>query len=170
MRCFPLAVAGVIFAGFLSSCGTTKSVVHSVLPFTGKPAPATPGTAGKRTRNLSARMQLSPLPIKLSDSRQIDVRIRLENTSRKFVQLQFPTTQRIEIVVRDEAGKVIDQWSEDHLFEQTSGYVGINPGEHVEYTASIPTRDMQAGRRYVVEGFFPNFADLKMQTTVIPES
>ena len=164
-----VAVAVVLSSALFGGCGTTKSVVHHVFPFT-KPVPPQAGTAAKRTRNLLANMHLSPMPVRLSDSRQIEARIRLENISRKFVQLQFPTSQRIELIVHDDAGKTIFQWSEDHIIEQTVGFVGINPGEHVEYTATIPTRDMQVGRKYTIEGFFPSFRDLKLQTSIVPES
>ena len=165
-----VAIAVTVLVGGLNGCGTTQKVVHYALPFTAKPTPAPPGVSGKRTRNLALKMQLSPMPVKLAEARQLEVRIRLENISRKFVQLQFPTTQRIEIMVKDETGKGIVKWSEDRLFENVTSYVGINPGERVDYTATVPTRDMQAGRKYTVTGFFPSFNDLKAETTIVPES
>ena len=167
---FPLSVvAAAAVLGLLSGCGTTKKIVQYV-PFVSKPAPAQAGVSRKRTRNLALKMEIVPLPVRLSDARQFEVRIRLENISRKFVQLQFPTSQRIELLVRDDTGKTIVKWSEDRLFENVVGYVGINPGEHVEYSANIPTRDLGVGRKYVVTGFFPSFGELKAETTIVPEA
>ena len=85
------------------------------------------------------------------------------------MQLQFPTTQRIDVLILDDTGKTIVKWSEDRIFAQSIDYVGINPGEHVEYTASVPTRDLQAGKRYVVQGLFPSFSDLKAEEALVPE-
>ncbi len=176
MRCSFSILAAAVGASalILTGCATTTRVAsraYHVLPFTHHESPKTKaGAAILRTRTFALQMQLSPQPVKLSDMRQVDVRIRLENISKKYVQLEFPTTQRFEILVSDENGKLIDQWSEDHSFESTVTYVGINPGEHVEYTATIPTRDMQPGKKYIVAGFFPNFPELKVEQTIVPEN
>ena len=95
--------------------------------------------------------------------------IRLENVSARFFQLEFPTTQRFDVLVREEAGGVVAQWSEDRVFEGVPGYVGINPGEYVEYRAVLPTRDMQPGKRYSVTAVFPNRKDLKVELPLVPE-
>jgi hypothetical protein len=108
--------------------------------------------------------------VTLSDTRQIEVLIRLENISKRFVQLEFPTTQRVEILVHDETGKQIVRWSDDHAFEPVVAYVGINPGEHIEYTGSLSTRDFQPGRKYTVTAFFPSFEQLKAEEVIVPQS
>src|SRR2546425_11000075 len=54
-----------------------------------------------RTKHLAIGMELSPLPLKLSENRLLKVRLTLTNKSNRFVQLEFPTTQRIEILIRD---------------------------------------------------------------------
>lgn len=174
MRCSSriLTAAVSIALGLLAGCETTTKIAsrtYHILPFTGKPAPAPAGTASKRTQSLTLKMQVSPVPVKLSDARQIEIRIRLENISRKFVQLEFPTTQRIEILIRDETGRQITQWSDARTFEPVAGFVGINPGEHVEYSTSVSTRDLQPGRKYTVVGFFPNFEKLTAEETIVPE-
>lgn len=176
MRCSPLFLAAAAGASLLSltGCGTTSRLArkaYHTLPFTHEEAPARkPGTASIRTRNLALKMQISPIPVKLSDVRQLQVRIRLENISKRYVQLEFPTTQRIEILVHGENGKLVTQWSEDRSFDPTVSYVGINPGEHLEYSTTIPTRDMQPGKKYIVQGFFPQFEALKTEQIVVPEA
>ena len=125
-----------------------------------------PGTV--RVKNLALSMELAPEPVKLSETRQIKVALSLTNKSRKLVHLQFPTTQRIEVLIRDKDGKLVTQWSEDQSFANESTFVAINPGERIEYTAAVATRDLAPGREYVVEGFFPNFDELKVRKTIVP--
>jgi hypothetical protein len=124
-----------------------------------------------RLKELALTMQLSPLPLKLSDTRQLKVTLLLANrSSGRFVHLQFPTTQRFEILIHDtERNKLVTQWSEDQSFSNEPAYVTINPGERVEYNAVISTRDLVAGRAYTVEAFFPNFDKLRIQQAIVPE-
>jgi hypothetical protein len=93
----------------------------------------------------------------------------LKNRSKKFVQMQFPTSQRIEVLVRTTDGKLVEQWSQDQSFANEPTLVVINPRERLEYTASVATRDMTAGRTYIVEAFFPNYEPLRVQKAVTPE-
>ena len=122
-----------------------------------------------RTKNLLLAMDLSPLPLKLSEVRMLKVVISLTDMSGKAVHLEFPTTQRFEILVRDKSGRQLVQWSEDELFTTEPTFVTINPREHLEYEASVATRDLVAGQQYVVEGFFLNYKDLKIRKTIVPE-
>jgi len=172
MRCSSsvVVVVSAILAGTLGGCGARGTGARPVAFFGGRPSAVSTGVASKRTRNLALKIQLSPVPLKLSDNRRVEVRIVLENISGKFVQLEFTTTQRFEILVKDDTGRVLEKWSEDRLFEPAAGYVGINPGEHVEYTATVATRDMQPGKRYAVEGFFPELPDLNAAAGLVPEN
>jgi len=120
------------------------------------------------TRELEVQMTLSPEPVNLSETRQIQATISLTNKSKKLVQLEFPTTQRIEVVVTNSQGKSVAQWSEDQTFNNEPGYVAINPGEHVEYNASVPTRDMVAGQLFTIEGFLPKYPQLRSHRMITP--
>lgn len=159
-----LAVATLSLAG----CGLTPRKMISeatcLWPFGHKKAAA----GVTRTKNLQVTMKLSPLPLKLADTRQLNVQLRLANISNRFIQLEFPTTQRFEILVNDATGKLVTQWSEERTFEPNVGVVGINPGEHLEYDTTIATRDMKPGQKYTVVGFFPNFEQLKAQEVITP--
>lgn len=123
---------------------------------------------GKEWKQLVPSISIDPLPLKLSDVRSFKVTLQLANKGKKLAQLDFPTTQRIEVLVKDATGKTIEQWSEDHAFENEPTLVAINPSERLEYVATIATRDMQAGQTYTVEGFFPNFDQLRASKVVIP--
>ena len=122
-----------------------------------------------QTRNLVLKMELSPMPLKLAENRQFKVEISLFNKSRKMVSLEFPTTQRFEIVLRNKAGKQIFQWSEDQSFQADQTVVTVNPGERIQYEASVATRDLSPGAEYVVEGFFPRYNDLRIRKTLVPQ-
>lgn len=139
----------------------------SWVPFVGgKREPGAREVNGKR---LALSMEIAPAPVKLSEARTIQVTLRLANRSKKFAQLSFPTTQRIEVLVKNKQGKMVEQWSEDQAFSNEPSLVTLNPGERLEYVANVATRDMVAGEPFVVEGFFPNFEELRTQKTVVPE-
>ena len=99
------------------------------------------------------------------------LKVVLSLTSRpgKSVHLEFPTTQRFDILVRDKSGRQLVQWSEDELFTPEQTFVTINPGEHIEYEALIATRDLVAGQQYFVEGYFLNYKELKIRKMIVPE-
>ncbi len=133
-----------------------------------------PHLGGKKSdlgqlKKLALDLQLSPQPLKLSEARQLHAAVVLTNKSKKFVGLEFPTTQRVEVLIRDKMGKLVTQWSEDRTFENAPSYVGLNPGERLEYSASLPTRDLRAGENYTLEGFFPNFDELKARRSIVPQ-
>ena len=93
-------------------------------------------------KRLELTMSVEPLPLDLGETRQLKVTLRLANKSKRLVQLDFPTTQRIEVLVRNRNGKLVEQWSEDQAFNNEPTLVAINPGERLEYSANIATRDM----------------------------
>ncbi len=120
------------------------------------------------SRQLEVSMDISPLPVSLSKTRQLQVVLKIQNRSKKFVQLEFPTTQRIEILIRDASGRMIIQWSEDHAFANEVGFVSVNPSERIQYTAKISTRDLVAGKEYNLEGFLPHYPELKSDVKFVP--
>ena len=118
---------------------------------------------------LKLSLRLDPFPLRLSDTRRMEAKIRLENSSPRFIRLDFPTTQRFDALVRDGAGNVVAQWSEDQAFEALAGFVSINPGEHVEYRAVLSTRDLQPGGHYSLAVFFPSRNEVKVELPFVPE-
>ena len=132
-------------------------------------SPAVDKNGAVQTKNLILTMELSPLPLKLLDTRQLKVVLSVSNKSNKTVRLEFPTTQRFEILVRDNSGRQVFQWSEDQAFEAEPTIITINPREHVEYEAGVATRDLSPGKEYVVEAFFPKYKELKIRKTIVPQ-
>jgi hypothetical protein len=131
------------------------------------------GSKGKETKDkatgfkqLEMGVLVDPNPVKLSDNRQIKVTLRLTNRGGKLVQLEFPTSQRVEVLLKSKDGKTIEQWSQDQAFNNDPTLVAINPNERLEYSVNVATRDMVAGETYTVEGFFPNFDALRKTVSV----
>lgn len=94
--------------------------------------------------------------------------IQLENRSSRFIQLEFSTSQRFDLLIKDAAGTAVVQWSEDQSFESVPSCIGINPGERLEYRAGFSSRDLQPGKRYTATAFFPNRKDLRVELPFVP--
>lgn len=120
-------------------------------------------------KDLRLELKLDPAVVKLPDTRRIEVTLQLTNGGKKLVQLEFPTSQRIEVHLRNGAGRVIERWSDDQAVTDEPGVVTINPGERLEYTAAIATREMAGGQRYSLEAFFPRYPELRALKSVAAE-
>ena len=117
-------------------------------------------------KGLEIGLQADPAEVKVSEVKQIKVSVTLANHGSKIAQLEFPTSQRIEVLVKSKEGKTIEQWSEDQAFSNEPTMVTINPNERLEYSVNVATRDMVAGQAYTIEAFFPNFDPLRKSITV----
>jgi|SRR5436190_4528862 len=129
-------------------------------PFGSPPAPI---YKDPRLRGLVLELKLSPQPIKLSEIRQLEVKITLSNSSKRAVTLEFPTEQRFEIQLKNSSETVLTSWSDNHAFESTPGTVLINPGEHVYYPETIATRELTPNKVFIAEVFFPQYPDLRIR-------
>ena len=149
--------------------GSTVNATQKLNPFDGDMKPKQPKqSAPPNLKGLAVELRIDPPVPKLGENRQMAAIIRLTNKSKRLVQLNFPTTQRIDVTVKNKAGKMIEHWSDDQRFENEAGLVAINPGERLEYTAHISTRDLTAGEEFIVEGFFPNHEALRATAKVVP--
>lgn len=116
-----------------------------------------------RLRGLSLDLQITPQTVKLSEVRQLSVKVTLANLSKKPVTLDFPTTQRIEIYLTDSAGNVLTKWSENHLIDGKPATILINPSERIEYNETISTRELTPNKVFIAEVFFPQFLELRVR-------
>ena len=146
-------------------------VMHRLLHPFGGGSTAAPASKTKdaNLKGIELSVTVEPAAPKLSETRAIKVTVALANQGRKLIQLDFPTTQRIEVLVKNKAGKRVVQWSEDQAFANEPTLVAINPRERLEYAATVSTRDLVAGETYTVEAFFPNFDTLRKTLTITPE-
>jgi Intracellular proteinase inhibitor len=116
-----------------------------------------------RLRGLSVDLQITPQTVKLSEVRQLSVKVTLANLSKKPATLDFPTTQRIEIYLTNSAGEVLTKWSENHAIADKPGTILINPSERIEYNETISTRELAPNKVFIAEVFFPQFLELRVR-------
>ena len=129
-------------------------------PFSSEPIPQ---YKDPRLRGLALDLQIAPQTVKLSEVRQLEIKVTLTNLSKRPVSLDFPTNQRIEIYLRNSAGDILTKWSDNHAITQKSATVLINQQEHVEYNETIATRDLTPNKVFVAEAFFPAYPELRIR-------
>jgi hypothetical protein len=115
-----------------------------------------------------ATLTIDPEEPKLADTREVKVDYSIRNNSRQMARLDFPTSQRLEILTKNSSGAVIDRWSDDRSFQPQEGIVIINPEERIEYREKISTRDMKSGQTYEVEAMLKTDPDFRLQKTLVP--
>ena len=167
-RVSPLLAAvalGALAAGF-PAC--------SLLPFRHKKAPEPEASYGGKkasAQGLAVEMKSAPDPLKLGETHQLNVTFILRNVTKKIVTLKFPTTQIIEILLREpNSGKVISQWSTEHTFTADARLLVINPGERLEYSETITTSELKAGSAYTLEAYIVGYEkDLRVTRAILPQ-
>ena len=116
-----------------------------------------------RLRGLALDLQIAPQTVKLSEVRQLNVKVTLANLSKRPVALDFPTSQRIEIYLMNSAGEVLTKWSENHAIAEKPATILINPSERIEYNETISTRELTPNKVFIAEVFFPQFLELRIR-------
>jgi hypothetical protein len=146
----------------------TSAVGHAVVhPFGGSKKSKT-GEAQVGWHDLAMSLVIDPAQVKLPDTRAVRVLFSVANKGKTAAQLDFPTTQRIEVLLKTDDGKTLSKWSEDQKVEAEQGFLVINPEERLEYSATVSTREMKPGNTYVIEAYFPNFDQLRASKTLMP--
>jgi intracellular proteinase inhibitor BsuPI len=128
-----------------------------------------PKYENRKLRGLVLKLQVSPQPVRLSEVRQVEVKVIVTNLGSHVTTLEFSTDQRIEVQLLNSTDTVLTKWSENHAFKETPGSVLINPGEHVEYKEMIATRDLTPGRVFSAEVFFPKYPELRIRQKFMTE-
>lgn len=128
-----------------------------------------PKYGDKRLRGLVLDLQVAPQPVRLSEVRQLEIKLTVTNMGTRMIQLDFPTDQRIEIRLLNAADAALTKWSENHAIKEKPASVLINPGEHVEYKENIATRDLTPNKVFTAEVFFPKYPDLKIRQKFLTE-
>ena len=126
-------------------------------------SPRLPQYKDPKLRGLEPQLQLSPQPLKLSETRQMEVKVLLTNRGKHPIELNFPTDQRIEIYLRNSAEAILTKWSDNHAVTEKQETILINPDEHVEYVQTIATRELTPDKVFIVEVFFPNYPELRIR-------
>jgi len=155
-----VAVAGDIFAQEPTPEKRGGWFTRMLHPFQSNPVP---NYKDARLRGLLLELKLSPEPVKLSEVRQLQVSLSLKNVAKRAVVLDFPSEQRFEIYLRNSTEAILTIWSDNHAFEDKPGTVLINPSEHVDYPATIATRDLSPNKVFICEVFFPQYPELRLR-------
>ncbi len=90
----------------------------------------------------------------------LDVRLSLRNTTAAPTELNFNSGQQFDVVLYDENGKEVYQWSRGKAFTQVVGHVTVS-GEK-SWLVEAPLTDIPAGR-YALKGWLttsdgPNYS------------
>lgn len=140
---------------------TQRSFFNRMLHPFGPPKAKTPKYQDQRLRGLLLEVHVPTEPVRLSEVRQLRVHVVLTNLSDNPIALDFPTSQRIDIQLLNPAGELLTRWSENRAFTEEIGNLLINPREQIVYNETIATRELQPGRVYSVEVFFPKYPELR---------
>ena len=124
---------------------------------------AVPQYKDARLRGLTVDLQITPQTIKLSEVRQIGIKLTLANVSKRPVTLDFPTNQRIEVYLMNSEGNILTRWSDNHAIAEKPATILINPQERIEYNETIATRDLTPNRVFIAEVFFPQYPELRVR-------
>ncbi len=123
----------------------------------------------RKLRGLILDLQVSPQPMRLSEVRQMQIKVTVTNLGNRMIPLEFPTDQRIEVQLLNSADVVLTKWSENHAIKDKPGTILINPGEHVEYKENIATRDLTPGKVFTADVFFPKYPELHVRQKFLTE-
>lgn len=123
-----------------------------------------------RRKNALAMSELTadPANFALNERREITITFGVRNNTNKIMELDFPSSQRLEILVKNRAGEVIERWSDDQYFDERPEVVMVNPDERIEYSEMIPTREMIPGETYVIEASLHNNPEFTKSVTITP--
>jgi Intracellular proteinase inhibitor len=160
----PVATPTPITTTTLQKRGVIGRIFH---PFSS--SEVLPKYNDRKLRGLVVDLQVSPQPVRLSEVRQMEVKLTVTNMGNHMIPLDFPNDQRIEIQLLNSADAVLTKWSENHAIKEKPGTVLINPGEHVEYKENIATRDLTPGKVFTAEVFFPKYPELRVRQKFLTE-
>ena len=116
-----------------------------------------------KIRGLVLDLQISPQTVRLSEVRQLEVKLTVTNIGKRTASLDFAKSQRIEILLKNSAGTVLTRWSDNRVITDTPATLLVNPSEHVEYNETIATRELAPNKVFIVEVFFPRYPELRIR-------
>ena len=163
MRLTLLCTALLLFAPLTSAPAQEKRSWFQRLTRPFSSSEKIPTYKNRKLNGLALTVEIPSEPLKLAETRQLPVHIILTNRGDRAVELLFPTEQRIEILLHNAAGQVVTRWSDNRAFEERPRTLLINPREHVEYSETIATRELESGKVFTVEVQVPAYPELRAQ-------
>ncbi len=111
---------------------------------------------------------LEPSNFSVEETPEITVTFKITNNKKEALLLEFPTNQRLDILVKESNGHVLLRWSQDREFEPLPGLVTINEKESVLYTEKISTTGMHNGETYTLQAFLSGHPEYSLSQQVTP--
>jgi hypothetical protein len=91
----------------------------------------------------------SPVSATISVQRtesSISFALQVVNTSKKRVEINFPSGQTYDFVVVDSVGREMWRWGSDRMFTQSLRNKLLSAGERLEFQESLKARTLPPGR------------------------
>ncbi len=85
---------------------------------------------------------------------RVQVKLQLLNNTERRETLSFPTGQRFDLILENEAGEEVIVWSKGQFFTQVMGSLSLEPGEEVIFTAILDFYLIEPGL-YQLQGIIP---------------
>lgn len=117
----------------------------------------------------SLQLAVVPGTFSVADNPELNVTFKITNNKKELVTLPFSTTQRLELVIKENTGNTIYRWSQDRSFEPSDDVVMINPNESVLYTEKIATSMMKEGTTYTLEVSLVNQPGYTLSQQLTPQ-
>ncbi len=130
-------------------------------PFSGGASAPGPVAKDPKLRGLVLNLQITPQTVKLSEVRQLQIKLTVTNRGKKTVNMDFPSDQRIDIYLMNSSETVLTRWSDNHAVKEIPGTLLINPLEQIEYNETISTRELTPDKVFIAEVFFPKYPELR---------
>src|SRR5438132_8974929 len=114
-----LVVAAQTFGQEATPAPTTKKrgwfgrILH---PFS---STSLPRYQSAKLNGLALDLLVAPQTVKLSEVRQLEIKLTLTNKSKRPITLDFPTDQRIEIYLRNCDEAILTKWSDNGAITET---------------------------------------------------
>ena len=112
-------------------------------------AATTPAIDQQGTPRVSGNTQKSPVSAKISvENKETAVNFELVvvNTSKKRVEINFPSGQTYDFVVIDSVGREMWRWGGNRMFTQAVRNKLLGSGEQLAFVESMKTRGLPPGR------------------------
>ncbi len=132
-------------------------------PFDAKTSPRQSNLKG-----LELAIGVEPQNVDLSETKRLKVHIVLRNEGKRTRALKFSSSQHIEMMIRDESGRVVTRWSEDYVFNPVLTTQTVNPDERIEWKETISTRELEPGRQYTLDVAIVGYSALQVSKPLSP--
>jgi hypothetical protein len=146
----------VLHVAFTPSCADAGLTDAWFLPYIGLIRYHTETIAGPRTFDLtysktgivevSTGLLTTKASLSLPVSDNLQVRLAVANSTAAPVTLQFSDGKRYDLLIKNEKGDVVGQWSLGIAFIQTPGTVIVTPGGEQSWGILMPLNDLPPGR------------------------